>query len=335
MPPVMTVTLDFRIWINNLAHQGPLVSQSPQPTYSPPQSLPHQLPTPQHPPSVPTPLFPEHINQQCAHQYRDPSPHLAPNNQEPGVSGRGHRHKATGALGGPPCARERTGPGNRLSRRQEALTNVLGTYQQSQDTMGQILNNMQENKRIAEEHHQEIREDLQALNPTMISLAGVLTDMANIMKEWTVQQRAPTTSQSIDQPTISAAASGQEDPPQDPHATSTPPPAEGEHLHCVCCCDLCLEPTMARVTGEMAPAFTSEELERLVDGVLPQYGLLYGPPDQQVSAHQMKALWHAIAKDVRTLGVYGRQSTHCWERWEDLRRWALETAEAQLGMASQ
>ncbi|KAJ1088671.1 hypothetical protein NDU88_001827 [Pleurodeles waltl] len=35
--------------------------------------------------------------------------------------------------------------------------------------------------------------------------------------------------------------------------------------------------------GEMAPAFTSEELERLVDGVLPQYGLLYEPPDQQVS----------------------------------------------------
>ncbi|KAJ1188619.1 hypothetical protein NDU88_005378 [Pleurodeles waltl] len=40
---------------------------------------------------------------------------------------------------------------------------------------------------------------------------------------------------------------------------------------------------MARASGERAPAFTSEELEKLVDRVLPQYTLLYGPPDKQVS----------------------------------------------------
>ncbi|KAJ1089983.1 hypothetical protein NDU88_003123 [Pleurodeles waltl] len=57
----------------------------------------------------------------------------------------------------------------------------------------------------------------------------------------------------------------------------------GEDLHCKCCCDLGLEETMARVSGERAPAFTSEELEKLVDGVLPQYTLLYGPPDKQIS----------------------------------------------------
>ncbi|KAJ1216681.1 hypothetical protein NDU88_004282, partial [Pleurodeles waltl] len=50
-----------------------------------------------------------------------------------------------------------------------------------------------------------------------------------------------------------------------------------------CCCDLGLEETMARVSRERAPAFTSEALEKLVDGVLPQYTLLYGPPDKQVS----------------------------------------------------
>ncbi|KAJ1100374.1 hypothetical protein NDU88_005460 [Pleurodeles waltl] len=61
------------------------------------------------------------------------------------------------------------------------------------------------------------------------------------------------------------------------------PTGEGQHLHFVCCCDLCLDPAMARVTGERAPAFTSEELERLVDGVLPLYGQLYEPPDQQVN----------------------------------------------------
>ncbi|KAJ1106924.1 hypothetical protein NDU88_004322 [Pleurodeles waltl] len=31
----------------------------------------------------------------------------------------------------------------------------------------------------------------------------------------------------------------------------------------------------------------------------------------------------------------GRESTHCRKRWEDLRRWAQKTAEAQLGMATQ
>ncbi|KAJ1126121.1 hypothetical protein NDU88_004530 [Pleurodeles waltl] len=92
---------------------------------------------------------------------------------------------------------------------------------------------------------------------------------------------------------------------------------------------------MARAYGERAPAFTAEELEKLVDWVLPQYTLLYGPPDQQVSAHQKKDIWSAIAKDVRTLGVHHRQSTHCRKRWEDIRRWSKKTAEAQLGMASQ
>ncbi|KAJ1184856.1 hypothetical protein NDU88_001653 [Pleurodeles waltl] len=50
---------------------------------------------------------------------------------------------------------------------------------------------------------------------------------------------------------------------------------------------------------------------------------------------QKKGIWRAIAKEVWTLGVYGRQSKHCQKRWEDLRRWARKTAEAQLGMASQ
>ncbi|KAJ1161908.1 hypothetical protein NDU88_002388 [Pleurodeles waltl] len=55
----------------------------------------------------------------------------------------------------------------------------------------------------------------------------------------------------------------------------------------------------------------------------------------KVRAHQKKGLWRAIAKEVRTLEVYSQQSTQCRKRWEDLRRWALMTAEAQLGTASQ
>ncbi|KAJ1163428.1 hypothetical protein NDU88_003886 [Pleurodeles waltl] len=92
---------------------------------------------------------------------------------------------------------------------------------------------------------------------------------------------------------------------------------------------------MAPATGERAPAFTSEELDKLVDGVLPQYALLYGPPDQQVSAHQKIDIWRAIAKDVRALGVHNRRGTHCRKRWEDIRRRSRKTAEALLGMASQ
>ncbi|KAJ1166408.1 hypothetical protein NDU88_006812 [Pleurodeles waltl] len=55
----------------------------------------------------------------------------------------------------------------------------------------------------------------------------------------------------------------------------------------------------------------------------------------QVSVHQKKGIWCTIAKEVWTLGVYGRRSTHCRKQWEDLRRWVGKTAEAQLGMVSQ
>ncbi|KAJ1212797.1 hypothetical protein NDU88_000441 [Pleurodeles waltl] len=91
---------------------------------------------------------------------------------------------------------------------------------------------------------------------------------------------------------------------------------------------------MAAAPGERAPAFTAQELEKLVDGVLPQYMLLYGPPDQQVSAHQKRDIWRAISKEVRTLGAHQRRGTHYRKRWEDIRRCSKKTAEAQLGMAS-
>ncbi|KAJ1113402.1 hypothetical protein NDU88_001648 [Pleurodeles waltl] len=225
--------------MNYLAHQGPLVSQPPQPTHSPPQSLQHRYPTPQHPPNIPTPLSPGHCNQKCAHLYRDPSSHLTPKTIRDQVSVavgtpfKGHKHRGTGTLAqrNRDTGRTAVRQGEDKARQptlQEAFTNVLGAYQQSQDKMSQILTNMQENKRLQDVHHQEIREDLQALNTTMVSIAGVLADRANIMREWTAHQRAPTTSQSTDQPTTSTAASEQEALPQDPQATSTPPPAEGE-----------------------------------------------------------------------------------------------------------
>ncbi|KAJ1106120.1 hypothetical protein NDU88_003523, partial [Pleurodeles waltl] len=51
-----------------------------------------------------------------------------------------------------------------------------------------------------------------------------------------------------------------------------------------------------------------------------------------VSTQQKRAHWHAIAKEVRTPGVYNWRSTHCHKRWEDLRRWARKI---KLGKSSQ
>ncbi|KAJ1114154.1 hypothetical protein NDU88_002393 [Pleurodeles waltl] len=150
-------------------------------------------------------------------------------NQGPGV--RGHTVQGTqaqGARDGRRTAVRQEEDRPREPTVQEALANVLEAYQQSQDKMGQILNIMQENQWLQEVHHQEIRKDLQALNTTMVSIAGVLADMANIMRDYTTHQRSPSISQSTEQPSTYSAASGQEALPEDPQATNTPPPAEGE-----------------------------------------------------------------------------------------------------------
>ncbi|KAJ1154100.1 hypothetical protein NDU88_006856 [Pleurodeles waltl] len=125
----------------------------------------------------------------------------------------------------------------------EALTAVLGAYQHSQETMGQILDKMQENQQLQEGQYLGIREDLKDINTTLVTIAGVLADMANTMREAVAHHQAPTTSQTDEQPSTSAAASGHEAPPQVQQATSTPPPAEGEPS--------CPE-------GETFPAFQAE-----------------------------------------------------------------------------
>ncbi|XP_069068437.1 uncharacterized protein [Pleurodeles waltl] len=102
----------------------------------------------------------------------------------------------------------------------------LGAYQHSQETLGQILGKMQENMRLQEGQYPGIREDLKSINTTLVSIAGVLADMANSIREAVAQQRAPDTSQTTEQPSTSAC--GQEAPPQDQQATSTPPSAEGD-----------------------------------------------------------------------------------------------------------
>ncbi|KAJ1150395.1 hypothetical protein NDU88_003188 [Pleurodeles waltl] len=132
----------------------------------------------------------------------------------------------TGKLGRLLCDRWRTGPGN-LSRR-HSPTYILGAYYHSQETMGQILDKLQETQRLQEGKYLGIREDLKDINSTLVTIAGVLADMANTMREAVAHQRAPDTSQTDEQLSTFAAASGQGAPPQEQRATSTPPPAEGE-----------------------------------------------------------------------------------------------------------
>ncbi|KAJ1156133.1 hypothetical protein NDU88_008857 [Pleurodeles waltl] len=111
---------------------------------------------------------------------------------------------------------------------QEALTVILRANQHSQDTLGRILDKMQENMWLQEGQYLGIREDLKDINTTLVSIAGVLIDMANIMREAVAQQRAPDTSRTTELPSTSAATRRQEAPPLDQQATSTPPPVEGE-----------------------------------------------------------------------------------------------------------
>ncbi|XP_069098142.1 olfactory receptor 10A7-like [Pleurodeles waltl] len=60
---------------------------------------------------------------------------------------------------------------------------------------------------------------------------------------------------------------------------------------------------MARVAGERAPAFTNEELENLVDGVLSLYAKLYSWPDVQMTSSS-NGTWenHTSVKDFILFG---------------------------------
>ncbi|KAJ1137893.1 hypothetical protein NDU88_004289 [Pleurodeles waltl] len=94
--------------------------------------------------------------------------------------------------------------------------------------MGQILYKLQETQRLQEGQYLGIREDLKNIYTILITIAGVLADMGNTMREAVAHQWAPDTSHTEEQPSTSAGASGQETPPQEQQATSTSPPAEGE-----------------------------------------------------------------------------------------------------------
>ncbi|KAJ1101839.1 hypothetical protein NDU88_006903, partial [Pleurodeles waltl] len=150
--------------------------------------------------------------------------------QGPGLSGSGHTVQGTEAQDNREAGRTAVRQGENRPREptlHEALSNILGAYHHSQDSMGQILAKLQETERLQEGHYLGIRDDLKNIYTILATIAGVLVDMGKTMREAVAQQRAPDTSQTDEQPSTSAGASGQEAPPQEQQATSTPLPAQG------------------------------------------------------------------------------------------------------------
>ncbi|KAJ1165578.1 hypothetical protein NDU88_005999 [Pleurodeles waltl] len=94
--------------------------------------------------------------------------------------------------------------------------------------MGTELAKLQETQRLQEGHYMWIREDLTNIYTILVTIAGVLADTGETMREAVAQQRAPDTSQTKEQPSTSTGASGQESPTQEQQATSNPHLAEGE-----------------------------------------------------------------------------------------------------------
>ncbi|KAJ1150602.1 hypothetical protein NDU88_003392 [Pleurodeles waltl] len=97
----------------------------------------------------------------------------------------------------------------------------MGAYHHSQETMATVLAKFQETQRLQEEHYLGIREEFKFINTTLVTIAGVLADLANTRKDTVAQQGAPDTSPGDEQPSTSAGASRQEAPPQEQQDTST------------------------------------------------------------------------------------------------------------------
>ncbi|KAJ1089981.1 hypothetical protein NDU88_003121 [Pleurodeles waltl] len=153
--------------------------------------------------------------------------------QGPGGSGSGHTVQGTEA-------QEHRGTGRAAVRQgadrpreptlHEALSNIMGAYHHSQETMATVLAKFQETQRLQEEQYLGFREEVRAINSNLGTIVGVLKEVLNTRRDTVALQGAPDTSMDDELPTTSTGASGQEAPRQD-HNTSTPPPAEGKPPH--------------------------------------------------------------------------------------------------------
>ncbi|KAJ1119547.1 hypothetical protein NDU88_007732 [Pleurodeles waltl] len=153
-----------------------------------------------------------------------------PPQQQQGPGGCGHTIQGTEA-------QEHRGTGRAALRQgedrpreptlHEALSNIMGVYHHSQETMATVLGKFQEAQWLQEEQYLGFREELKSMNSTLGTIVGVLKELVNTRRDTVAQQGSPDTSLDDELPTTSTGASGQEAPPQD-HHTTTLPPVEGE-----------------------------------------------------------------------------------------------------------
>ncbi|KAJ1101074.1 hypothetical protein NDU88_006148 [Pleurodeles waltl] len=154
-----------------------------------------------------------------------------PQQQGPGGSGNGHTVQGTGAQGNRGTGRAAVRQGGDRPREptlHEALSSIMGACHHSQETMATVLAKFQETQRMQKEQYLGFREELRTISSNLGTIVGVLNLVVTTLRDTVAPQRAPDTSMDQELHTTSAGASGQEAPPQDQQATSTPPSAEGE-----------------------------------------------------------------------------------------------------------
>ncbi|KAJ1119624.1 hypothetical protein NDU88_007809 [Pleurodeles waltl] len=154
-----------------------------------------------------------------------------PTQENQGPGGSGHTVQGTKAQDNRETGRTAVRQGEDRPREptlHEVLSNIMGAYHHSQETMATVLAKFQETQQLQEEQYLGIREDLKSINTTLVTIAGVLADLVNIRRDTVAQQGAPESRLDDEQPSTSTGATGQEASPQEQQDTTTPPPADGE-----------------------------------------------------------------------------------------------------------
>ncbi|KAJ1153755.1 hypothetical protein NDU88_006513 [Pleurodeles waltl] len=92
-------------------------------------------------------------------------------NQGPGGSGSGHTVQGTEAQENRVTGRTAVQQGEDRPREPTlhlALSNIMGAYHHSQETMATVLANFKENQRLQEEHYLGVSEELKSINTTPV-----------------------------------------------------------------------------------------------------------------------------------------------------------------------
>ncbi|KAJ1083007.1 hypothetical protein NDU88_003168 [Pleurodeles waltl] len=143
--------------------------------------------------------------------------------QGPGGSCSGHTVQGTEVQGNRGTGRAAVRQGEDRPREptlHEALSNIMGAYHHSQETMATVLAKFQEPQRLQEEQYLGFREELTSINSTHGTIVGVLKELVKPRRDTVAHQGAPDTSLDDELPTTSAALVDR----RHHHRTTTPAP---------------------------------------------------------------------------------------------------------------